>query len=190
MNRICHHGSAALIVFCIANLSAAQSLGDRARELREKKGQPAAKRVITNEDLAKPASIADADEPASGEAKPATPDEGKPSSGAAAAPSTDMPEDRAKLEDEYRTRASDTKKEIAQLERELDVLQRENKLRAAAFYADAGARLRDEAAFAAEDRRYQSEIEAKQSALNQARQKYEDLKEQARKAGLPSRVTE
>ncbi len=75
-------------------------------------------------------------------------------------------------------------KEIAQLQRELDVSQREARLRAAAYYADAGTMLRDQGKFAEDSRKLQGEIDAKTQALNDAKQKLEDLQEQARKSGV------
>ena len=77
------------------------------------------------------------------------------------------------------------KREILQLQRELDVAEREAKLRAAAFYADAGVRLRDSAKFDEDTRKEQAEIDSKKQALEAANQKLADLQETARKAGVP-----
>jgi hypothetical protein len=68
------------------------------------------------------------------------------------------------------------------LSRELDVLQREYRLRAAAFYADAGNRLRDAGAWDKEDAQYKQQIAAKQKAVDDAKKQLDDLQEQARKA--------
>jgi hypothetical protein len=78
------------------------------------------------------------------------------------------------------------KKEIATLQRELDVAQREARLHSAAYYADAGVMLRDQAKFAEDSRKEQDEINIKKQALDAAQQKLTDLQELARKAGLPS----
>ncbi len=78
------------------------------------------------------------------------------------------------------------KKEIANLQRELDVAQREARLRSAAYYADAGVMLRDQAKFAEDSRKEQDEINTKKQALDAAQQKLADLQELARKSGLPS----
>jgi chromosome segregation ATPase len=78
------------------------------------------------------------------------------------------------------------KKEIATLQRELDIAQREAKIRASAYYGDAGTMLRDQAKFAEESRKGQDEINTKKQALDTAQAKLADLQELARKAGLPS----
>ena len=59
------------------------------------------------------------------------------------------------------------------------------RLRAAAFYADAGNQLRDEKKWAEDQRKYQSDMEGKQKELEEAKQKLVDLQEEGRKAGVP-----
>lgn len=76
------------------------------------------------------------------------------------------------------------------LTRELDVLQREYQIRAAAMYADVGNRLRNQADWDKQDAQYKQQIADKQKALDEAKQKVEDLQEEARKAGVPSSVRE
>ncbi len=70
--------------------------------------------------------------------------------------------------------------------RELDVLQREYRLRAAAFYADAGNRLRNAGTWDKEDRQYKQQVADKQKGLDAAKKQLDDMQEQARKAGVPS----
>jgi len=76
------------------------------------------------------------------------------------------------------------------LTRELDVMQREYQLRASAFYADAGNRLRNQGAWDKEDAQYKKQLDAKQKELATAKQELDDLKEQARKAGVPAGMRE
>lgn len=78
------------------------------------------------------------------------------------------------------------KDEITRLKHELDIAQREQRLNAAAYYGDAGVRLRDQAKFAESSRKKQEEIDGKKKAIADAQQKLTDLQEQARKAGLRS----
>jgi hypothetical protein len=78
------------------------------------------------------------------------------------------------------------KDQIDLLGRELSVLQREYQLRAAAMYGDAGNRLRNEADWDKQDAQYKQQIADKQKALDDAKQKLEDMQEEARKAGVPS----
>lgn len=65
-------------------------------------------------------------------------------------------------------------------------MQREYRLRAAAYYADAGNSLRDPKQWAEEDRKYQDDLKTKQDTLADAKQKLSDLQDQGRKAGMPS----
>ena len=81
---------------------------------------------------------------------------------------------------------SKQKDEITKLQHELDIAQREQRLNAAAYYGDAGVRLRDQAKFAESSRKKQEEIDGKKKAIADAQQKLTDLQEQARKAGLHS----
>jgi len=64
--------------------------------------------------------------------------------------------------------------------------QKEYRIRAAAFYADAGDRLRNQATWDKEDTDYKQKIADKQKALDEAKQKVTDLQEDARKSGVPS----
>ena len=74
--------------------------------------------------------------------------------------------------------------------RELDVTQREYQLRAAAMYADAGNRLRNSVQWDKEEATYKQQLADKQKALDEAKQKLEDMKEEAVKAGIPSSMLE
>lgn len=181
MNRILRVTILLALSALLAGTAAAQQpLGDIARQLREKKpDKPAAERVWTNDDIPSAAIIRDDREPEA-EREPGTP---------AAAEDAAAP-DRKQLEAEWRDKFAEHKKVIAQLERELDILQREARLRAATFYADAGTRLRDEKRFAEEQRQEQAQIAAKQKELEAARQKLEDMRRDLRRAGLPSSIGE
>ena len=72
------------------------------------------------------------------------------------------------------------------MQRELDIAERESRLRAAAYYGDAGTMLRDQAKFADDTRKEQDEINTKKQSLGAAQKKLEDLQELARKSGMPS----
>ena len=92
-------------------------------------------------------------------------------------------DDQAKIDKEWGDKIQAQKDSIALMERELDVLQRENKLRAASYYGDAGTRLRDEKKYAEDDRKYHDQIDAKQKAIDDAKSNLEQMKDDARKAG-------
>jgi hypothetical protein len=82
------------------------------------------------------------------------------------------------------------KDQIDLLDRELNVLQKEYQLRAAAMYADAGNRLRNQSDWDKQDAQYKQQIADKQKALDEAKQKLDDLEEEARKAGVPASMRE
>lgn len=98
--------------------------------------------------------------------------------------------DREAVYGQWRKKIADQKDTITLLTRELDVLQREYRLRAAAMYADVGNRLRNANSWDKEDRDYKDKIEAKQKDLDRAKQQLSDMQDQARKAGIPSGVVE
>ncbi len=93
---------------------------------------------------------------------------------------------QGKKGDEIKGKLETQKQEIARLQRELDIAQREAKLRAATYYGDAGAQLRDSAKFGEEMRKTQEEMDSKKQAIDAAQQKLNDLQEEARKSGVKS----
>jgi hypothetical protein len=58
------------------------------------------------------------------------------------------------------------------------------------MYADVGNRMRNSADWDKQDAQYKQQIADKQKALDEAKQKLEDLQEEARKAGAPASVRE
>ncbi|HZD93674.1 MAG TPA: hypothetical protein VE133_05425 [Candidatus Sulfotelmatobacter sp.] len=152
---------------------AQQSLGDVARKNRAKKHDSATTKLDDDSFARNPSPST---EPA---AKAENKDEAARDAKKTSAPAQPKGDDLKK-------QIESQKKEIATLQREVDVAEREARLRAAAYYADAGVMLRDQAKFAEDSRKEQSEIGGKKQALEAAQQKLSDLQEQARKAGLPS----
>jgi hypothetical protein len=76
------------------------------------------------------------------------------------------------------------KQKIDSLNHDLDLEQREYRLRAAAMYGDAGNRLRNQAQWDKDDAQYKSDIDEKQKAIDAARQQLDNMQEEARKAGI------
>ena len=170
--------------------SSNQSLADYARTVRKDK-KPAIPKVFDNDNLptqdklsvvgnATEASAATPAGDSSSSQNPADPN--KP----AAIKPGDSAEDRKKIFDEWKGKIDEQKDDISLIARELDVLQREYRLRAAAFYSDAGNRLRDSKDWETQDMQYKQQIADKQKSVDDARQKLEDLQEEARKAGVPT----
>lgn len=165
----------ALLMVAALNLSA-QSLGDAARKQKSAKPKAQSSKVYTNDDM--PSVGAEAVEPeseASAEKQESPKAEKKDSAG----------DQQKKLEAEWRGKIQDQKKKIADLEREADLLDREFKLRAAAFYADAGVRLRDDRKFADEQRKYEADMADRKKKIEEGKAQLEELQERARKAGVP-----
>jgi hypothetical protein len=168
----------------------AQSLGDQAREMRAEKTPAPQSKVYTNDNLPTGGGITvigAAPAPAASStvatASAATPTKG-------AAPAANSAADDQKAADKLKDDVQAQKDEISRLERELDVATREWKLQQATYYADAGNQLRDPAAFAERERKFNDETKKKQQAIADAKQKLDDMQEQARKSGLPSSAVE
>jgi hypothetical protein len=166
-----------------------QSLADYARSVRKDKKAEAPK-VFDNDNLPtqdKLSVVGNATEAAAA-VPPADASTTQPadSSKPAAIKPGDSKEDRQKVFDEWKGKIDEQKDDINLVSRELDVLQREYRLRAAAFYADAGNRMRDSKDWDKEDTQYKQQIADKQKAVDEAKQKLDDLQEDARKAGVPT----
>jgi CCR4-NOT transcriptional regulation complex NOT5 subunit len=201
------------------NSSSGSSLGDYARQIRKDPGAKAKPKVFDNDNLPKedklsvvgqtlaPTSDNSAEtkgaqsegaSPAGGEAKaaPENRTEGavKPGTEVKAPSSTaKAPEDEATKQTaakQWADKIAAQKDQIDLLARELDVVQREYQLRAAAMYADAGNRMRNSADWDKQDAQYKQQIADKQKALDDAKQKLDDVQEDARKAGVPASVRE
>jgi len=102
----------------------------------------------------------------------------------------DSPDQRQQAYGDWQKKISDQKQALDLVSRELNVLQGEYRMRAAAVYADVGYRLRNAAQWDKEDAQYKEKIAAKQKAVDAAKQQLADLQEQARKSGVPSKLRE
>lgn len=185
------------------------SLGDYVRKIHKDTGSaPKTKpKVFDNDNLPKDDKlsvvgqrpVAEAKSPVAddGSAKSAASADGKaPSEGKAtqqAKPAAESEDEKAKKEAEWKAwqdKLNAQKEQITLASRELDVTQREYQLRAAAMYADAGNRLRNSTQWDKEESNYKQHIAEKQKALDDAKQKLEDMKDEAHKAGVPPAMTE
>jgi hypothetical protein len=210
MKRVFYFIGVGVLTTLLAGAATAQSdsLAEMARQKRkEKAGQPAASpaRVFTNDNLPRtdklstvgPEQPATNEQMAEGNASAhadATESEGSapastantPSSSSSAAATADTAKARQAEWGEWRKKISAQKDAVDLLQRELDVQQREYRLRAAAFYADAGNRLRNSAQWDQQDSKYKEQSEEKQKGLDEAKQKLDDMREEARKTGVPA----
>ncbi len=165
------------------------SLGDYARRIRKDTGTKEKPKVYDNDNLPTQDKLSVVG-PKSG---PSTSADDKNSEN-----KTGDKTDAARADDEakkaewksWQQKLTTQKDQIDLTSRELDVLQREYELRAAAMYADAGNRLRNESQWDKQDAEYKQKIADKQKALDDAKQKLSDMQEDARKAGVPSNMIE
>jgi hypothetical protein len=184
--------------------SSGQSLGDYARQIRKDPGTSTKAKVFDNDNLprqdklsivgkteeesaAEPQQNDNSNPDATTESKSATGDQAA-AAGAAKTPGSDANKDTASKQ--WSDKLTNQQSQIDLLNRELDVAQKEYQLRAAAMYADAGNRLRNSADWDKQDAQYKQDIADKQKALEDAKQKLDDMQEDARKAGVPSSVRE
>jgi hypothetical protein len=180
------------------------SLADYARQIKKDSPQPKSKpKVFDNDNLPKNDKLSVVGEPPlvaadkSSEAKPAdsagnvpaATDKKSAAEIKAAATEDEQAKRQAALK-EWQQKLTAQKDQIDLVDRELDVLKREYQIRAAAFYADAGDRLRNSAAWDKQDTQYKQQIADKQKALDDAKQKLEEMQEDARKAGIPAAIRE
>ena len=167
------------------------SLGNYARKVRKDPAAKAKPKVFDNDNLPTddklsivgPPPVADASD------KSATADK----DAAAAKPSSSADDEQAKKKAVWKSwqdKLVSQKDAIDLASRELDVTQREFQLRAAAMYADVGNRLRNSTQWDKEEADYKQKIADKQKALDEAKQKLDDMKEDARKAGVPAAMTD
>jgi hypothetical protein len=172
------------------------SLGDYARKIRKDPATPQAKpKVFDNDNLPtndklsvvgqKPSLEAANAAPADDKDKDKDKDKNKDKATVAAKPADDQAKQEAAWKD-WQNKLTAQKDSIDLASRELDVLQREYQLRAAAMYADAGNRIRNSAQWDKQDAEYKQKIADKQKEVDDAKQKLDDMKEEARKAGVPS----
>jgi hypothetical protein len=85
---------------------------------------------------------------------------------------------------EWKNRVAAQKEKLSDGEKELNLMEREHQVRVAVYYADAGNQLRDSKKWFEDEKKYQDDHTAKQKEVEEARQKLNDIKEEARKAGV------
>jgi hypothetical protein len=196
--------------------SSGSSLGDYARQVRKDPGSTSKPKVYDNDNLPREdklsvvgptpatttgntAAQTDSTAPTETGAKPGSDNKEGTQDKAANQPKAPSAAPTTAAEDEATKAAADKqwadkitaqKDQIDLLGRELDVLQREYQIRAAAMYADAGNRMRNSADWDKQDTQYKQQIADKQKSLDDAKQKLEDLQEEARKAGASASARE
>lgn len=209
MKRIAIGGMGFALVLGLGSMAVAQnqttsntqtpgpSLGEYARQVRKEPGTANKAKVFDNDNLpradklsivGKPSEPGGNTAPADQGAQAADANPGTPAaaSGAASAPVSE--EEKAAAAKQWGDKLTQQQSQIDLLSRELDVATKEYQLKAAAMYADAGNRLRNSADWDKQDAQYKQQIADKQKALDEAKQKLDDMQEDARKAGVPNSV--
>jgi hypothetical protein len=157
-----------------------QSLGDYARSVRKNKVEPSsASRHFDNDNIPTVEGLSVVGPPPDGDAKStasAKPDAVVPAASAAA--------DRQKAADDWTQKLNKQKEKVDSLVHELDLQEREYRLRAAALYSDPTARMRNPTQWDNDDAKIRTDLDAKQKAVDAARQELSDMQEQAHKAGV------
>ena len=187
MKRIVYVVLAGLWLGMAAGAWAQDSLGDYARKVREqqKPASPTTK-VWTNDDIG-----------SAGPAGPAVSAAGAPAAPAAAAAKDSKKEEKEKSADdlakdaaEFKSRIAEQKTKIAEIQRNIDVSNREFKLHSIDWYTQAGNALLDPKKYKDETDRHNKEIADLQKQLADANAEIEKIREEIRKAGLSSSVGE
>jgi hypothetical protein len=158
----------------VTTLASAQSLGETARQERARQ-KPQAAKTITNDDIPSVDTPRDATVATDKKDDADSKDAEKKKDLSAQDKLNEMQAWKAKVA------AQDAK--VKDVDREINLMQREHKLREAVFYADAGMRVRDERTWFDQERTYQADLSAKQKALAAERNKLDELKDAARKSG-------
>jgi hypothetical protein len=167
------------VVIALGATASAQSLGDYAREVRKNKKPNPNVKVYDNDNLPSNGTISVMGQPSNPK------DEEKEQKQAAASD-----EERKKQQQAMAGAVVEERKKIAGLEHEIELLNREQRIRNAEYYSDAGTMLRNSQAWTQQEMKMRADIAAKTQELQAARDKLGQMQETARKAGVPSSAIE
>jgi hypothetical protein len=165
------------------------SVAEAARKARaDKKKEPAAKQVWTDDNLPKaPHEVPPAAEGEGGGEGAAAGEKGaeKPAAGA-----TDDGQKKAELEAKWRQRFADAHKKLDDDQKDLDLMQREYNLKQQQYYSDPNTALREQynrygGGRGPELDALQKKLEEKKQDIEKDKQAISDLEDELRKAGLP-----
>ncbi len=213
MNRVFRFSLAVLIVLTFAaGMASAQSsqesLGNYARAIKKAKNTPASpdqKKVYDNDNMPTTSSISVVGSaPAAPASDAAAPDQPKDANAPAAAGSDDKkdekkdpeakdgksPSDRKEALDAWKKKLADQNDKVNGLAHELDLLQREYRVKSAEFYANTASRVQNPGGFSKDDADYKQKIADKQKELDDAKSKLSGMQDDARKAGAPTAVAD
>lgn len=184
MKRMKHIAIGTLLLLAVSG-AAAQSLGDYARTIRKNKTTTSSpNRHYDNDNLPTGKAVSVVGPPSAGGANA-----GQAANASAPDPAAAATEERQKAADEWKEKLDQQKAKVDALNHELDLEQRELRLRAATTFTNPGAIVHD-LQWEHDEAQHNSDAEAKQKALDAARQELDEMQEQARKAGIAAEDTD
>jgi hypothetical protein len=163
----------------------AQSLGDLARSQKANK-KPDTSKHFDNDTMPHSDKLSVVGQSPESSDGAATANDGTQPAAVATQPAAQTAADKQQAASDLKDKIADAQSRVDLLSRELNVAQKEYQLRAASFYGDAGARLRNASEWDKEDAASKDTLAGKQKELDDAKQELSDLQEQARKAGVNS----
>jgi hypothetical protein len=203
MKRIAHLLGFVILAVLLAGVATAQdSLAEAARQHRkQKEGTPVAKHeVFTNDNLPHAETIssigdtpsdaapqgqtpgdANADQPVAKDGKDSKTPEVKLG---------DTAQDRQKAWEAWRDKIGTQKDTVDQLQKESDQMEKDSRLRMNTYYGNAQSRIYGGAEEQKSEDASKAQLEQKKKAIEQAKQKLDDMQEEARRAGVPSSFRE
>jgi hypothetical protein len=111
-------------------------------------------------------------------------EDAKPKSSEKAAAANPADAERQKAAEDWKTKIDEQQKKLDSLNHDLDLAQREYRLRVATQYDSEGNRIQNAGQWGKEDAQYRTDSEAKQKAIEDAQQELNDVQDQAHKAGI------
>jgi hypothetical protein len=168
--------------------NSSENVADAARKQHANDSSAPSHKVWTNDDFADhPAAAA----PATGTSSNAPADATAATTGTQKAgdakdkdkAKADAPTDQEKIDAEWKSKIDAEKAKIADLQREYDLTDRETRLAATTYYADAGNRLRDQKDFADKEAASRDKLATLKQQIADEKTKLSELQEQAHKAG-------
>ena len=177
MKRMKHIAIGSLLLLAVSG-AAAQSLGDVAKAARKNKpATNSTSRHYDNDNLPTGGTLSVVGPPPTSDANAA-----QTANAPAAAPSANAAE-RQKAAEEWKEKLDQQKTKVDALNHELDIDQRELRLRTAAVNFDPDVQVRN-LQWQKEEVQYRNDLDAKQKALEAARQELDEMQDQAHKAGI------
>lgn len=178
----------------LTGVAAAQeeSLADAARlHKRQQEGKPVATKVFTNDNLpttetistvgappsdASSGSATTGDQPTASDAGKTGPD-GKP---------IDPAKERQKTWEEWRDKIQKQKAAVEQMQKDNEEMEKQYRLTAGATYGNPANRINNGEQMAREEAAFRQQMDQRKKAIEDGKQKIDDLQEEARRAGVPS----